>query len=162
MSRTDKLSIGALSFSQCRCGGTRWVRPLQLRTTHGRTRLATGLRPGWEPSQHSNNTLVDLGPFSVPVFLIKGILELERVPQLCHRYFAMYRSAGRGQAGAGVQGQHSPDGKRRHPADHGRGRAQGGGGGARQVSCDWSVSQYCPLIGAGGGTSCGCGGSRAT
>ena len=74
MSRTDKLSIGALSFSQCRCGGTRWVRPLQLRTTHGRTRLATGLRPGWEPSQHASNTLVDLGPFSVPVFLIKGEL----------------------------------------------------------------------------------------
>ena len=72
--RTDKLSIGALSFSQCRCGGARWVRPLQLRTTHGRTRLATGLRPGWEPSKHASNTLVDLGPFSVPVFLIKGIL----------------------------------------------------------------------------------------
>ena len=88
--RTDKLSIGALSFSQCRCGGTRWVRPLQLRTTHGRTRLATGLRPGWEPGQHSSNTLVDLGPFSVPVFLIKGELHflvsrLDRVPQFCHR-----------------------------------------------------------------------------
>ena len=75
--RTDKLSIGALSFSQCRCGGARWVRPLQLRTTHGRTRLATGLRPGWDPSKHASNTLVDLGPFSVPVFLIKGILTLE-------------------------------------------------------------------------------------
>ena len=70
MHRTDKLSIGVFDFYRCGCvpGAQRWVRPLQL---HG-TGVARGLAADWKPADHVNNTLVGLGPHSVPLFLIKG------------------------------------------------------------------------------------------
>ena len=68
--RTDKLSIGVFDFYRCGCvpGAQRWVRPLQL---HG-TGVARRLAADWKPADHVNNTLVGLGPHSVPLFLIKG------------------------------------------------------------------------------------------
>ena len=87
MHRTDKLSIGVFDFYRCGCvpGAQRWVRPLQL---HG-TGVARGLAADWQPAAHVNNTLVGLGPHSVPLFLIKGGYHA-KIFKSCQRKFANY------------------------------------------------------------------------
>ena len=70
MHRTERLSIVQANFTDCQCVTDRqvWARPLELH----KTGVAAGLRAGWRPRDHALNTLVNLGPHSVPLFLIKG------------------------------------------------------------------------------------------
>ena len=68
--RTERLSIVQANFTDCQCVTDRqvWARPLELH----KTGVAAGLRAGWRPQDHARNTLSNLGPHSVPLFLIKG------------------------------------------------------------------------------------------